>query len=321
MVKVIKPVFFKPPEFSPKEFYEKRNTILIVRQMGGLGDILMHRFMFEDMKAMHPDLKIHFACPAQYHDVVRDHPFIDEVLDSATVDPKSYVVAYDTSTACMRYEVTNYPSPQKHRSDIWANHCGAALVRHNGHLKVSEEAACAVQDIIASLPRPLALFTPVTAMEVRTLTPDIMEWVVGELRAKGCTVISCHTKNIPTLSRLNVPIVTGLALQEIVALHAAMDYVVSADTSHFHIAGMLGKPLTGIFAMTDGNVYGKYFDFILVQKHRDNGDWACGPCYDWTRCPKSQTIPKPCMSEITQDMVTEGIKKMLDRRPIERANN
>ena len=62
---------------SLKEFYDKRENILICRNVGGLGDILMHRMLFEDFKLAMPNCKVHFACPAHFHIVVKDHPFID----------------------------------------------------------------------------------------------------------------------------------------------------------------------------------------------------------------------------------------------------
>jgi ADP-heptose:LPS heptosyltransferase len=95
---------------------------------------------------------------------------------------------------------------------------------------------------------------------------------------------------------------------------AAADYVISVDTAAFHLAGGLGKPLTGIFAWSDGKVYGKYFDFILVQKHRDNGNWDCGPCFKFNSCPKSREARKPCI-EFSVDEIYSGIEKMLEKWP------
>ena len=40
---------------SLKDFNDKKNKILILRETGGLGDILMHWQMFEDFKSDMPD--------------------------------------------------------------------------------------------------------------------------------------------------------------------------------------------------------------------------------------------------------------------------
>ena len=42
-----KKVFDK--NISLKQFHERKNNVLIHRVCGGLGDILMHRMLFEDM--------------------------------------------------------------------------------------------------------------------------------------------------------------------------------------------------------------------------------------------------------------------------------
>ena len=87
---------------SLRDFYHKRQKILILRSCGGLGDILMHRMIFEDLKNTVPDAEIHFACPWMYHDVVKDHPFIDKIIDSETVDITVFIITYNTSTGCGR---------------------------------------------------------------------------------------------------------------------------------------------------------------------------------------------------------------------------
>ncbi len=304
-------------DFSPQEFYDKRNTILIIRYAGGFGDILMQRFMFEDFKALHPDLKIHYACPPKYHDIVRDHPFIDCLLDCFTVDPKQYLVSYDISTACLRYEVSHYPNCSKHRADIWAEHCGVQLIHHNHYLTAAEEDKAHARTLLAPYKRPIALICPVSAMPIRTLPMQTVAQAADALRQAGCTVLAYHSDPVPEIIKMGIPMITDLTLLQIIGLISEVDYVVSTDTAHFHIAGILGKPMTGIFSVTNGKVYGKYFDkFVLVQKHRDNGDWDCGPCYDWCRCPKSQALPRPCATEVTQDMVSQGIRKMLQQWPI-----
>jgi hypothetical protein len=87
------------------------------------------------------------------------------------------------------------------------------------------------------------------------------------------------------------------------------------------LAGELKKPLVGVFTFADGKVYGRYYDFVLVQKHRDNGDWDCGPCYNWGNCTKTEKVPKPCLTEITAEMIIEGVDKMFDKWPLSNIGN
>ena len=74
--------------------------------------------------------------------------------------------------------------------------------------------------------------------------------------------------------------------------------------------------MTGIFTFANGKTYGKYYDFILVQKHMDDGNWDCGPCYNYRICPKTQKELKPCLTELTEKEIKEGINKMFKKWPI-----
>jgi ADP-heptose:LPS heptosyltransferase len=305
-------------DISLREFYEKRNQILIFRATGGLGDILVHRMIFEDLKKTAPDTQIIFACPEKFHDAVRDHPYIDELVDSTKIDANDYLIMHNTSNACCRYEVNMAPLSGKNRSDIWANHCGVSLKNHNMHIKLEDEVIEKARQNIAKARNTAGhsiLFTPISAMLNKNLTPAQMEAVVKGLRKKGLFVWSSHTTPIPELARLKVPVLQGSIRTWMGYVYNA-DYVLTVDTAGFHMAGGLGKPMTAVFTFTDGKVYGRWYkNWVLVQKHRDDGDWDCGPCYNWPDCPRSKKNPKPCLSEITPQMILKGVDEMLKRHP------
>jgi ADP-heptose:LPS heptosyltransferase len=109
-----------------------------------------------------------------------------------------------------------------------------------------------------------------------------------------------------------------MGIKHWMALVAAADYVVSVDTSTFHCAGGLGRPLTGIFTYIDGLTYSKYYPTaIIVQKHRLlDPSWDCGPCFNWHNCPKcpAQNPIKPCLTDISTAMLVDGIEIMLQNR-------
>lgn len=306
------------PEF--RDVYNNRNNILILRSVGGLGDILMHRMMFEDFKLLMPDAKLTFACPPQYISAVTDHPFIDEVVDCRTVDSTNFLVKYNTSSACGRYETAIAPLSGKNRSDIWAEHCGITLTRHNMHISVEKEYLNFADKTLRSLNpggRPVVLVSPVSAMIGKNLLFHQLEGLVAELRKLDLFVCAIHNKPIPDCEKLGVPVICGISIRQWMAVIHQVDYVVSVDSSCFHCAGGIGKPLVGIFTFADGVVYGRYYDFFLVQKHRKDGNWSCGPCYEWSRCPKTKSIQKPCLTEITSTMINEQVHNMLSKWPYE----
>jgi ADP-heptose:LPS heptosyltransferase len=323
----------QPRPLSPKEFYERRNKILVIRKSEGLGDILMHRMMFEDFKRVMPDSHLIFACLEKYRDAAANHPFVDEVVSVETLDPSQYVISYSTGTACIRHEMSNGINVIKHRADIWAEHCGVTLTKHNMHLpsldpdllaraKASLEGA---RLLSKNKDGPAVLFTPLATDLLRCLPDHLMVETVHYLRSLGCLVYNTHTNPIPILNHLRVPTYQGNVLEWMSFIQVA-DYVLTVDTSVFHYAGGIDKPMTGIFTYADGKVRGKYFDFILVQKHKDNGNWPCGPCYNFMNCtnPRNQTggepAPKPCLTELTFDEVKDGIDKMFKRWSVKKAN-
>lgn len=301
------------------EYAGRKDSVLINRQIGGLGDILMHRMMFEDFKLA--GLSVHFACPPRYHPAVADHPFLDAVLDSATVDPFSYGASYDTSSACGRHEMRVAPYSDLHRSDIWARHCGLELTRHDMHLRLSDEERSLGEGVVAGVRRrqgcppgaPTVAVCPLSAMIGKDLNGTQITGVLDGLRGMGFLPFGLHSRPVPEVDARRLPMVSGLGVREWMSVMNAADYVIAVDTAAFHLAGGLGKPLVGVFSFADGKVYGSYFDFVLVQKHRDDGNWTCGPCYNWTACPKSNLPRKPCITEITSSDVLDGFRRLLEK--------
>lgn len=302
-----------------KEFSEKRNKILITRSVGGLGDILMHRMIFEDFKKLMPDAEIHFCCPKYYHDAVADHPYVDKILDMSEIEKNNYVVSYNTSTVCGRTEMTYAPLSGPHRSDIWANYCGVNLTNHEMHINLNEAEKSQGKNLIEKQRDRTGCsvaICPVSAMMTKNLQNHQIVGIVEKIRNLGLFPFCLHNNSLDVCVKNNIPIISEKNIRNWMAVLNQADYVVSVDTAAFHCAGGMKKPLVGIFTFVDGKVYGKYFDFILVQKHReDHPEWMCGPCYNWQKCPKTEAIPKPCLTEITVENIMTAVNSMLAKWP------
>lgn len=308
----------KSKTWNLKNFYEERNNILFYRSLGGLGDILMHRMMFEDFKKISPETKLFMACPPQYMDCLIDHPYLDGVLNSQDTFLDDYPMWFNTSNACGKYESSIAPLSDKHRSDIWAEFCGVKLTSHNMHIKMTEDELKKGQELIKKVKNkegPSIALCPISAIASKNLLPQQIKNIVNELHDMNYFVFGLHGTPIQTLTDMKVPTICGIKTREWMSVIHAADYIISVDTSAFHMAGGIGKPLTGIFTWADGKIYGKYFDFFLVQKHRDNGDWNCGPCYNYGSCPLTKNPIKPCITTINNDMIMEQIINMLKKWP------
>ena len=171
-------------------------------------------------------------------------------------------------------------------------------------------------------PGPTVVLNPVSAMTNKNLLDEQIMAIVQKARGEGCCVYGMHNWPLSILQKRGVPSIHSLGIRQWMSVLAVADYVISVDTAAFHCAGGLGRPLLGIFTFADGKVYGRYFDHIMLQKHReDDPDWQCGPCYNWGECSRSRSNPKPCLTEITAEMLYNGIDKMFNKWPISGHNN
>lgn len=320
--------YVKKKQINPitlKEHFLRRNKVLIKRKYGGYGDIIMQRMMFEDFSAAFPEIELHYCCPQKYLPLAFDHPFVKSHSLETSQD-REYGAIYDISTACRVHESIHAGSNKMHRSDIWSKHCGIKLHNHNSHLQVKNvDYYKKSLDSINEKKLPTVLFatksTKCSFGQAKSLTDQQIYETSKILQNEGYFVFTIHDSPIEIFQMMDIPQFINIELDAWLGLIAATDYVISIDTGTFHMAGALNKPLVGIFSFTDGKIYGKYFDFELVQKHRDNGDWDCGPCFMFIQCPKSNSNIKPCMTEITSNEIIKALQKLVKKTKIDRIHN
>lgn len=299
-----------------REFYDKRNKIVIIRGVGGLGDIFMHRMMFEDFKELMPECELTFACPMQYHDAVKDHPLIDKVVDCAKLDRTQYMVSYDTTTACGRYEMRIAPLADKNRSDIWANHCGVELKKHEMHIRFLPGELDKGREIIESKrdrPGPSVAVCPISAMQQKNLQDTQLLPLIAGLRDRGMYAFGLHTAPIFPMIKNDIPCLNNLKIRQWMAVLNQVDYIVSVDTSAFHCAGGMKKPVVGAFTFAASEAYGKHYPRAeLLQGPCPVGHKGC---YNWGLCPVKDFL-KPCLTGITPEMILAKVDRMVEKNPI-----
>ena len=317
MLKFIKK---KTKPITLKQHYHRRNKVLVKRRLGGTGDILMQRMMFENFSTQFPHMEFSWCVPYEFIGFAYNHPYVNTV-EPNDLEHDDYGIIYDITTACRVYEHKHAP-PTKNRSDIWSEHCGVTNTTHNMHLTADPIAIENMQKIMQEINpenKPTVLIAAHSTEDefgvCKTMMDQQITDVVQGLKGLDFVVYSLHSVTLPVYDRLGVNQLTNLSSKDWIAAVSLVDYVISIDTSTFHMAAGLRKPLVGVFSFTDGKVYGKYYDFELVQKHRDNGNWDCGPCFIYHFCPKSNTSPKPCMSELTHLDILRAFAKVVLKSP------
>lgn len=310
----------KNKPLSIKQFFERRNKVLIKRRVGGFGDVLMQRMMFEDFSST--GLDVYYTCPEPFIEMARDHEYLaEEPIELSRVNEEDFGVVYDISTICAITESRKLEKNKDHRSDIWARYCGVELTKHEMHLKIDQESFNFCKETIKKINvenKPVVLLCTKASDnlmgEAKGLTEQQTIDIVDYVRKKNLFPITTDEKEQKIYNLLNVPQFTPITSKTWLALVYSSDLVISVDTATFHMAGGLKKPLVGIFSVTDGKVYGKYYDFVLVQKHRDNGDWSCGPCFAFSHCIKDRVNKKkPCITELREREINKGIDEAIER--------
>lgn len=304
---------------SLKEFNEARNTILFISDWGGLGDILIHRLIFDDVKKLIPDSKIHFCCLSQYEQAIKDHPLVDKVIFPENLKKENYLVFYQTCVKTSNKYESHYGKDCKlNRAEVWGLFCGYEITNPDMHFKLHkgkiEMYKKRMLETVENPQKPIVVFNPKSAITTKCLQPNQIKFVIDSLQ--NCNVFVIGKKEDKELKKYKINLISNTTIEEWIYYTACADYVVTVDTATFHLAGGLKIPMTGIFTFANGKTYGKYYDFILVQKHMDNGNWECGPCYNYRKCPKTEKELKPCLTEITENEIIEGIDLMFKKWPI-----
>mgnify|MGYP000438007367 CR=1 FL=1 len=307
---------FEKIPLTLRDFQKKRNKVLLWHDKGGLGDVIMQRMIFRDFKKLCPEMDLIFACLPEYIEAVKDHPDLSQVVDSRKVNTDEYCIHYNTCVSISdRYEHIHAPFCPEHRADIWAKYCGVDVSDHDMCFRLEEKVVARCRDRLETLRKhksgPIIVFAPISKMAVKTLLPHQIEWI--KEAAGNATLVVLHNREAPQFKDLGIPVISDASVTEWLCYLQACDGVIAVDTAAFHAAGGLGKPLMGIYTFADGKAYGKYFDFVLVQKHRDNGDWYCGPCFKFAECPKSNKPLKPCLTDLTKEEIQAGVREMFSR--------
>lgn len=303
---------------SLKEFSKIRNNILFISDWGGLGDILIHRLIFNDVKKLMPDCNIHFCCLNQYHDAIKDHPLVEKIVFPENLKKEEYLVFYQTCVKTANKYESHYGIDCKlNRAEVWALFCGFELTEpemqiklHEGKLKMYKER---INSLKKKSAKPIVVFSPKSAITTKCLQKNQIQAVLDELAEFNVFVID--KKEDHELKKYDITTICNTTIEDWIYYTACADYVVTVDTATFHLAGGLGIPMTGIFTFANGKTYGKFYDFVLVQKHKDDGNWGCGPCYNYRKCPKTEKELKPCLLELTEQEIKNGIRKMFQKSP------
>lgn len=319
--------------------------ILIKRMWGAVGDILCTRMIFEDVKSQcGEDVEVWYAIPQMYHDLVRDHPYIDRLIDyniyvAGGYDDEEFICEYDISQSCGYYERLTAPHVDKHRSDIWAEHSiGATLANHYGHFRFADYEIKNALEILEDMPRGRKIGLGVfTSSDAKDWCRDQKKFSVlcDGIRRRGMVPVLLHPQDPPSVQVPDyVEFPRDLSLRAWIALCSQLDAMIVSATAHFHVSNLLHRPTVAVFGPESIGVYGKYHPSLYkVWRHAEgkkikppvhhdffdrstgnNRTWEYCPCWNHYGCYYSKNrrlMPPACLKDIESEEVLLGLDEIL----------
>jgi len=262
------------------------NTIHVVREAGGLGDVLRIFAVLDGLRRKHPETPIHYHGPEHYEQIVMNghcwgmsRPGCRYVVTQghayracrgAWLDKrkaggwKQGDTVIDLYCPAWRHEFDAKGDVTKERTALW---CEAADVEVETpcFLPTVEEEKLAkawleAQEFYADVPGGLRLIGihPRSAALVRMWRPSLWRTLDTKFLMKRWGVVWFDDSPdylrtvLDSIQRLHTAI--GLPVGVVAAIIARLNAMVTVDSSLFHLAGAVGTPAVGLFGPTRGDL-------------------------------------------------------------------
>lgn len=314
-------------------FRQKR--AVVVRQLGGIGDVLALSPVFRAIKEHLPKHKIQVITGGLYLsgallELMRHNPLIDEVIsidpyDAATDETKSWWGQFgksdrlednfiwskadykiDLNVACIQGEANDIKAAGRvlrPRPQIWCEHAGLIPSSYKPIYEITQEERDAAQKYADANwdGYKKVIGVGITAADTkRSLPVEKIKAVCAVLTQRGYEPITVD----PVFQFAEYGSLVGKRIQEVMPLLALMDSIVTVDSGILHMAGTVGTPVVGVFGPTDytmrmGEYLGSAIDSTKLV--------PCAPCwysYPCMHSPDHRDHLK-CLQLITPEMIAE----------------
>lgn len=283
-----------------------------MRACGGIGDVLMCTPTLQAIKETYPDCKLTFAIDTKnagdnYYNLVKNNPYIDNIISAHSVKRDSYHLFKDISSVCIQYE--NSGLPPINRIDIFANACGFKLKNPKPYYKVEEDEKDWANKIIDKITKNRRENFKLIMLHTASFDHK-RSWPIH----KYTELISCLNKTrsdifyfINDFQRLNpywdkmknVYDVSSYGIRELGAITEQMDLFIGPDSGPMHLAGAIGTPAITLFGSIPPQARINHYDNF---ESITTKGLACMPCW-YKNCPFSIK----CMTSISAENVADRI--------------
>jgi len=290
----------------------KTKAILVSRNLGGIGDMLMITPSIHQIKRENPD-KLIIVCTTERYgrgalfEILANNPDIDRTITVNELSNYEFEKVYNFGTGKeVEIETTN---PGSHRIDIFAELAGLTLEDKKPVYAVTpQEKAWAKKWIQknVSFKRQRLIGIQVGATTARRTWPAEKQWLLTFklLNKYPDSTILFFSEGSPPETEIypNIISLGNMHLRQVVALLNECEVVVCPDSGLLHIAGALGKKTVALFGPNPPRTRILYYPNAV-------GVWIaypCSPCW-YERCFNEFR----CMTGIPVEMVMEKVEELL----------
>ena len=288
-----------------------KEHVLVWRNVGGLGDIIMQSAIARELKNKNPNCFIIYQVPEQYLAIPKHNPYVDktEVVECPfTENGFDRTIKLSQPCPASVYESIKEPNITKSRIDLFLE---AGKIRTENKSLVYKIEDAERKWVEEFLSRNKVLNKIKIGFELRTAEPR-RDWPyfkeLAKLLKKDKKIkifIFDHSEKMAWKDK-DVINICGFTIEDLAAIVERMDLMICPDSGLAHLAGALGTKILGLFGPTDPrmrlNTY-KNIDWIwLRNKCKESPCWYSYPCGN-----------SRCMKEIKPRDVLRKIKRMIKK--------
>lgn len=322
-----------------------KKRIVVVRQLGGIGDVLSMSCVYRGLREKYPKHTICLATGEVYlsgalTDIAAHNPFIDElhaiepyecttkrtkavwhqyygtvphILDDLPWYEKADV-KIDLNTACVDYEWPAMHTPEgikKPRYQVWCEHAGVVPSTYFPIYQIKKKEREVADDYFRERgwnPDEIVAVGATSCDKKRAIGQHMLNTLCAGIKRNGLRPVIID----PSFKLEDYDAINGKRISELMPLIERMRVAVSVDSGLLHMAGALKVPVVGIFGPTDQEMRMRLYKGSAIDSRKLV---ACAPCWYGYHCLKdlNQSRHFECLNKIDPNMVVEEVRRWADK--------
>lgn len=295
-------------KLNPKQ--KNKMHILVWRNTGGVGDILMQSVIARELKRIYPHSYIVYQVPENYLAIPQHNPCVDEtqVVETPFIeDGFDKTIKLSNPCPASVYELTKESDITKDRTDLFLKAAGIKAQDKSLIYQVRNEERKWAEEFLRG---KRALDKIKIGFELRSIEKrrDWTRWkelaeLIHKYIKNSKVLIFDHDVNMAWKNK-KVINVCGFPIEDVAAIIEKLDLIIGPDSGLLHLAGALGTMILGLFGPIPPFFRLRNYnaDWIWHKPHKECPCWYSFPCGD-----------SKCMKVIKVEMVFEKVKKILKK--------